>query len=122
MDRVQPQARRTEPGQVVQAARQTAQVADPVTIGVLEDVDLDAIDDSFLVPALRHSLPPFVGPESILPSCAAPTPWARPHYAFGPWGMYWTGCLTRTLPSAGRSCATCRTARRPSGAPSGLAS
>ena len=40
--------------QVVQPADQPPQVATAVAVGVLEQVDLNAVDDRFLVPTIRH--------------------------------------------------------------------
>ena len=58
MDRIEPQTCHTQPGQVIQAADQTRQIAASVTVGVREQVHLDAVDHRFLVPTLGHLAPP----------------------------------------------------------------
>ncbi len=63
VDRIEPQAGDPQPREVVQTTRQPRQVATPVTVGVLEQVDLDAVDNCFLVPAFgRHPAPSLVAP------------------------------------------------------------
>lgn len=55
VDGVEPQAGHAEPGQVVEAVDEPRQVADPVTVGVLIRVDVEAVDDRLVEPALGHS-------------------------------------------------------------------
>jgi hypothetical protein len=55
MDRVEPDTGDAEPGQVVQAADQTADVADSVTVGIGEGVDVQAVDDGLLIPPVADS-------------------------------------------------------------------
>ena len=59
--RVQPETGDPEPGQVVEPADQAAQVADAVAVGVLEGLHVEAVEDSFLVPAFRQRRPPRLG-------------------------------------------------------------
>ncbi len=54
VDRVEPDRADPEPGQVVQPAGQPAQVTHPVAVGVLERLDVDAVDDRLLVPPFWH--------------------------------------------------------------------
>ncbi len=54
MDGVEPDAGDAQPGQVVEPAGEAGEVADPVTVGVLERLDVEAVDDGLLVPALMH--------------------------------------------------------------------
>ena len=54
VDRVQPQARDSEPGQVVQPARQPREVTNAVVVGVLERLDVEAVDDGVLEPLISH--------------------------------------------------------------------
>ena len=55
VDGAEPQAAHAEPGEVVQPADQPPQVTDPVTVRVLVGRDLEAVDDSLLVPAFAHT-------------------------------------------------------------------
>ena len=59
MDGVQPDAGDTEPGQVVEPVDEARQVADPVPVGILVGVDVEAVDDSLTEPSFghRHPLP-----------------------------------------------------------------
>src|ERR1700733_789938 len=57
MDGIQPQAVHPEPGQVVQSAREPGEITDTVAVGVLERLDVQAVDDCLLIPALGHVAP-----------------------------------------------------------------
>ena len=74
MDRVEPQAGHAEPGQIVQPADQSTQVALAVAVGILEAVDLEAVDDRRLVPTPGH---PHTT-HSPVRSALFPTPHPRP--------------------------------------------
>ena len=52
--RVEPQACHTETGEVVEAAGQSDEVSDAVTVGVLKGLDVKAIDDGLLEPVIFH--------------------------------------------------------------------
>jgi hypothetical protein len=52
VDRMQPQARHTEPRQVVQAPDQPPDVAYAIAVRVLEGVDVGAVHDGFLIPTV----------------------------------------------------------------------
>lgn len=52
VDRVEPQARHAQSRQLVEPAAHTCEVDVAVKIGVLEGLDLKAVGDSLLVPAL----------------------------------------------------------------------
>ena len=54
VDGVQPDAGDAQPRQVVEPDDQALEVADAVRVGVLEGLDIQAVDDGFLVPALGH--------------------------------------------------------------------
>ena len=54
VDRVEPDARDPEPGEVVQAVDQAGEIADAVAVGVLVRVDVEAVDDTVAEPALGH--------------------------------------------------------------------
>src|ERR1700734_664777 len=54
MDGIQPEAVDAEPGQVVQPAGEPGEITDTVAVGVLERLDVQAVDDCLLVPALGH--------------------------------------------------------------------
>ena len=56
MDRVQPEAGHPEPGEVVEPVDETGEVTDPVAVGVLEGVDVDAVDDGLAEPAFGHDV------------------------------------------------------------------
>src|ERR1700722_9073229 len=58
MDGIQPEAVDAEPGQVVQSAREPGKITDTVAVGVLERLDVQAVDDCLLIPALGHVAPP----------------------------------------------------------------
>src|SRR6202044_3657566 len=57
MDGIQPEAVDAEPGQVVQSAREPGEITDTVAVGVLERLDVQAVDDCLLIPALGHVAP-----------------------------------------------------------------
>src|ERR1700722_20668272 len=57
MDGIQPQAVDAEPGQVVQSAGEPGEITDTVAVGVLERLDVQAVDDCLLIPALGHVAP-----------------------------------------------------------------
>src|ERR1700729_2961537 len=54
MDGIQPQAVDAEPGQVVKSASEPGEITDAVAVGVLERLDVQAVDDCLLVPPLGH--------------------------------------------------------------------
>src|ERR1700722_12289332 len=54
MDGIQPKAVDAEPGQVVKSASKPGEITDTVAVGVLEGLDVQAVDDCLLVPALGH--------------------------------------------------------------------
>src|ERR1700728_1019259 len=54
MDGIQPQAVDAEPGQVVQSASEPGEITDTVAVGVLERLDVQAVNDCLLIPALGH--------------------------------------------------------------------
>ena len=54
VERHQPQAGDAELGEVVDAAGQSGEVADPVTVGVLVGLDVDAVDDRLLPPQVAR--------------------------------------------------------------------
>ena len=54
MDRIQPQARDAQSGQVIEAADQPSQIAAAVTVRVLERRHVEAVDDGLLVPPACH--------------------------------------------------------------------
>ena len=62
VDRVEPDARDAEPGEVVEPVDESGEIADPVAVGVLERVDVEAVDDTVAIPAFGH--PPAVPPPS----------------------------------------------------------
>src|SRR6476646_3880244 len=63
VDRRQPQGVDSEPGEVVEALRDPVQVADPVSIGVLERAWVDLVDDCMVPPAHgRRGYDPRTGP------------------------------------------------------------
>jgi hypothetical protein len=57
VNRVEPEGRHPEPGEVVEPADQALEVAAAVAIGVLVGVHLEAVDDRLLVPPVRHDPP-----------------------------------------------------------------
>src|SRR6478735_9254916 len=63
VDRRQPEGVDSEPDEVVEALRDSAQVADPVSVGVLERTRVDLVDDSMVPPAHgRRGYDPRTGP------------------------------------------------------------
>jgi hypothetical protein len=58
VDRVKPDAGHAEPGQVIEPGDQTGDVADSVSIRILERLDVERIDDSVLKPALLQGVLP----------------------------------------------------------------
>jgi len=55
VERHQPDARRAERFDVVDARGESREVADAVAVGVLECVDVDGVDDGVLVPQITRS-------------------------------------------------------------------
>src|SRR4051812_15426533 len=79
VDRIEPQARDSQPSQIVQPPDQTADVAAAVTVRVRKRVDVEAVDDSLLIPAVTHAaficppsprMKPTAGPLSVKFACA----------------------------------------------------
>ena len=60
MDRIQPQARDSQSGQVVKATDQSPQVASTVTVRVLERRHVEAVDNGLLIPPAGHEHPTFL--------------------------------------------------------------
>ena len=58
VDGVEPDAGDAQAGQVVEPRDQAGQVTDPVAVRVLEGLDVEAVDDGLLVPALAHGRGP----------------------------------------------------------------
>jgi hypothetical protein len=71
MDRIEPQARNTQSGQVIQATDQSSKVTAAVTVGVLKRGHIEAVDDGFLIPPVDHDLPAFRPAGATRPLTAA---------------------------------------------------
>jgi hypothetical protein len=70
-ERKQPHRRHSKAGQVVDAAGQAGEVADAVPVGVLERLDIDAVDNRVLVPEVTRRFAAHPGPSSLFPSLPA---------------------------------------------------
>src|ERR1700733_14958648 len=79
MDGIQPQAVHAQPGQVVKPAREPGEITDTVAVGVLERLDVQAVDDCLLIPALGHVAP--LSPWRPWQNASAVYRLVRPHRA-----------------------------------------
>ena len=105
VDGVEPEHGDAEPAEVVQPAGQAAEVADAVTVGVLEQPDVEAVDDPAAIPPCRHPL--------VIPSRGARTARTTGPFAPRPRTPHGAGRLGGHLGNSRRACG-CRL-RGPSG-------